>query len=81
MTYTIKSKRQDEDTLYTTVEYIFSMGDSPSDGIDQTIEVEVAHFQPPTVDAVILGITNRASSELQALLAAKKIQDDIIGVI
>ena len=78
MTYTINSKRQDEDTLYTTVEYVFTLD---PDGINNTIEIEIAHFQPPTVDAVILGITNRAASELQALLAAKKIQDDIINSI
>ena len=76
MTYSIKNKRQEGDTLFTFIEYIFTV---EADGIGKSIEVSVPHFQPQSIEEIVLGINNRAASELRALLAAKKIQEDLIN--
>ena len=68
MTYKIISKRQDSDTLLTTVEYNF-------DGVILTIEVP--HFQPASKKDVIMGIENRGASEERKLNAAKIISEII----
>ena len=75
MTSTIKSKRQVADMLFTTVEYVFTVD---PDSIAQTIEVDVSHYQPQTIAEINTSIANRGESELRALLAAKKIQDELI---
>ena len=68
MTYKIISKRQDSDTLFTTVEYNF-------DGVILTIDVP--HFQPQSAEEVITGIENRGASEERKLHAAKIIENII----
>jgi len=68
MEYKIISKRQDSDTLLTTVEYNF-------DGVVLTIEIP--HFQPQAVKEVITGIVNRGASEERKLHAAKIIENII----
>lgn len=55
MSYKIISTKVDNDTLWTTVEYVFS------DSSKKT--VEVAHFMPANKAMVILGIENREVSE------------------
>ena len=68
MTYKIISKRQDSDTLLTTVEYDFN---------GTKITIEVPHFQPQSVKEVIVGIENRGASEERKLNAAKIISEII----
>ena len=72
MTYKIISKRQDSDTLFTTVEYNF-------DGVILTIDVP--HFQPQSVKEVITGIENRGVSEERKLNAVKLITETIIPIL
>ena len=72
MTYKIISKRQDSDTLLTTVEYNF-------DGVILTIDVP--HFQPQSVKEVITGIENRGVSEERKLNAVKLITETIIPIL
>lgn len=62
MTYKILSTRNVDQTLYTLVEYTFE---------NDIIEVEVAHFEPQSKEDIVLGITNRAASELRKLEASK----------
>lgn len=69
MTYTIKSSRQVEETIFTTVEYDF-------DGV--IVEVEIPHFMPQSKEDIILGIENRAVSE-QRKLDAIELNKIIIG--
>jgi len=68
MEYKIISKRQDSDTLLTTVEYNFN---------GTKIIIEVPHFQPQSVKEVIVGIENRGASEERKLNAAKIISEII----
>ena len=68
MTYKIVSKRQDSDTLLTTVEYDFN---------GTKITIDVPHFQPQSVKEVIVGIENRGASEERKLNAAKIISEII----
>lgn len=66
MNYTIKSKRQVDDNLFTTVEYNF----------DETkVLVEVAHFQPQSEEEIITGIENRGLSEERKFTATQKISE------
>lgn len=66
MNYTIKSKRQVDDTLFTTVEYNFE---------ETKVLVEVAHFQPQSEEEIITGIKNRGLSEEMKFLATQKISE------
>ena len=59
-TYTILSTRQDENLLFTTVEYDFS---------GTIVKVEIPHFAPQSVQEIEQGIINRGVTEL------KKIED------
>lgn len=66
MEYIIKSKRQVDDTLFTTVEYNF----------DETkVLLEVAHFQPQSKEEIITGIENRGLSEERKFIATQKISE------
>jgi hypothetical protein len=59
MSYVIKSVRQDNETIFTTVTYTFA---------DNSIQdIEVASFMPATDDEVIEGIENREISEQRRL--------------
>jgi hypothetical protein len=59
MSYVIKSVRQDNETIFTTVTYTFT---------DNSIQdIEVASFMPVTDDEVIEGIENREISEQRRL--------------
>jgi hypothetical protein len=58
MTYKILSTRQDNELLYTLVEYNFN---------GNILEIEVAHFNPQSTEEIENNIINRAASELQRL--------------
>lgn len=64
MTYKILSTRQQEQILFTEVEYNF-------DG--QIITTEVAHFNPQSTLAIEENIINRAASELNKLQSVEQI--------
>ncbi len=58
MTYKILNTRVVDTIIYTEVEYTFD---------NQTVIVEVAHFNPQSKEEVETSIVNRAQSELQRL--------------
>ena len=66
MTYKILSTRQNEESLYTLVEYNF-------DG--KIVTVEVAHFAPKSVQEIEQSIKNRAASELYKIEAASQLNN------
>lgn len=76
MNFSIKSKRQDKDTLITEVEFNFT---ESIDGIEKSITVPISHFQPQSVKEINNSISNRGQSELRALLAEKKIKEDLFN--
>jgi len=59
MTYKILTTRQQEQILFTEVEYDFEKNGK--------VIVEMAHFNPQSKEEVETNITNRAQSELQKL--------------
>lgn len=70
--YKITSVSRAEDTLTTIVEYTFTAPDVQN---TTTVSVAVAHFQPPDVDTVTLGIENRAQSELRKIQAQETLAE------
>jgi len=58
MTYKILNTRQVDTTIYTEVEYTFD---------NQTVIVEVAHFNPQGTIEIETNIVNRATTELQKI--------------
>jgi hypothetical protein len=65
MTYKILSTRQNEETLYTEVEYNL-------DGVLTTIEV--SHFAPTGLEIIEQNIINRGLTEIRKLEIARQIQ-------
>lgn len=64
--YKIIEVKEGDGVLYTKVQYDL-------DG--KTIEVDIPHFHPKTIDDVKLGIENRASSEQTKLDAVEKCKE------
>lgn len=64
MTYKILNTRQQEQILFTEVEYNFN---------EQLVLVEIAHFSPQTKEEVETNIINRAQSELQKLQSVEQV--------
>ncbi len=71
MTYKILSTRQNEESLYTLVEYNF-------DGT--IITVDVAHFAPKSVQEIEQNIKNRASTELYKIQASEQLSTIIADI-
>lgn len=71
MTYIILSTRQQDTILFTEVEYNF-------DGT--IVNVEVAHFNPQSIEEITSNIINRASSELDRITIANQITNLIPSI-
>lgn len=64
MTYKILNTRQQEQILFTEVEYNFD---------EQLVVAEVAHFNPQSKEEIEQNIVNRAQSELQKLQSIEQV--------
>jgi hypothetical protein len=71
MTYKILSTRQNEESLYTLVEYNFG---------GTIIIVDVAHFAPKSVQEIEQNIKNRASTELYKIQASEQLSTIIADI-
>jgi len=71
MTYKILSTRQQEQILFTEVEYNF-------DG--QIVTTEVAHFNPQSKEEIEQNVTNRAQSELQKLQSTGQVSSLVLEI-
>ncbi len=59
MNYTILSKRQVDDTIFTEVEYVFDDNTS--------VIVDIPHFRPKSIEDIERGIYNRSFSEFRKI--------------
>jgi hypothetical protein len=66
---TVLSKRAEEDTVITTVQYDYT-GDYVG-----TVTVEVYHYRPISVDDITTGIITRGESEKRRLQSLEVVQD------
>lgn len=66
---TVLSKRAEEDTVITTVQYDYT-GDYVG-----TVTVEVYHYRPISVDDITIGIITRGESEKRRLQSLEVVQD------
>ena len=64
MIYKILNTRQQEQILFTEVEYNFD---------EQLVVTEVAHFNPQSKEEIEQNIVNRAQSELQKLQSIEQV--------
>jgi hypothetical protein len=67
MKYTVKSLRQDGETLFTTVEYKITVNQLPN-----VFTVEVAHFAPKDTAEIVTNIQNRGITEKQKIKTTLK---------
>ncbi len=65
MTYKILSTRQNEETLYTEVEYNLE---------GEIMTIEVSHFAPTSIETIEQNIINRGLTEIRKLEIARQIQ-------
>lgn len=71
---TILSTAAQEDTIITTVEYVFT------DEVVGNITIDVYHYRPTSVDDITTGIKNRGFSEQQRLLSIQSLNDIIQNI-
>jgi hypothetical protein len=60
-----------EDTVITTVQYVFT------DEVVGNITIDVYHYRPLSVNDIITGISNRGVTEQQRLISIQSINDII----